>query len=120
MSTIPDFTGHELEIIHEALAERYGTPVDVERAESELRLDPDTTVLTLCPTVYWKHDNCHFVVFKCGEQRYRCQFFYRANQQYGTGIKEFDNLGDCVITLLRVQADHESQRQGTFPGTRGT
>jgi hypothetical protein len=39
--------------------------------------------------------------------RYRCQFFYSEAEQYGIGHGEYKSLGDCVVTLLQVQSDHE-------------
>jgi len=39
------------------------------------------------------------------------QFFYRIHQQYGTGIEEYDEIEDCIISLLRVQADHTRNSQ---------
>ena len=48
--------------------------------------------------------------------RFKAQFFYSEATQYGTGKDSFDNLGDCVITLLQVQADHEQQMQGIRSG----
>jgi len=39
--------------------------------------------------------------------RYRCQFFYSETELYGTGHDEYNSLGDCVLTLLQVQSDHE-------------
>jgi hypothetical protein len=49
------------------------------------------------------------VVVKTGDRRYRCQFFYRIHQMYGTGIEEYDDLTECVVTLLQVQADHHAR-----------
>ncbi len=115
MSTIPDFTESELWTVRSALRERYGRPIDPELAESEIRRDPDARELTTCPALYWKEQGCAFLIMKTAAQVFRCQFFYSVREQYGTGIEEFDDLGDCVLTLLRVQADHESRRQGTFP-----
>ena len=59
-----------------------------------------------CPAIVWMADGCNFVVFKVGDQRFRNQFFYRVNEQFGTGIDEYDNIGECVVTLIRLQADH--------------
>ena len=39
-----------------------------------------------------------------------------SSTQYGTGKESFDNLGDCVVTLLQVQADHEQQMKGIRSG----
>jgi len=112
MSTIPDFTDNELWTIRTTLKERYGAEKEVHPAETELRLDRSSTRLVSCPTVYWEDGSCHFVVFKTGDKRYRCQFFYRVHQQYGTGIEEFDDLSECVVTLLQVQADHAAEEEG--------
>ncbi len=111
MTGIPDFSDSELEVVREALAERWGRPVEVEVAEAEVRLNPHSFQLTTCPALYWEADGCHFVVVKTGSSRYRCQFYYRIRQMYGTGIEEYDDLGECVLTLLRVQADHELERR---------
>ncbi len=110
MSTIPDFTESELDVIREALQERYGIPPEIEHAESEIRLDTEDRELTNCPTVYWQARGCHFVICKTAPGRFRNQFFYSVREQYGTGITEYTDLGECVLTLLRLQADHESQR----------
>jgi hypothetical protein len=111
MSGIPDFTESELWIINTTLAERYGTPPEIQLAETEMRLDRGKTELVACPTVYWQADNCHFVVVKTGEQHYRCQFFYRIHQMYGTGVEDYDDLSECVVTLLQVQADHHAKER---------
>jgi len=49
------------------------------------------------------------VVCKVADNLYRCQFFYSETEQYGTGDDEYNSLGDCVLTLLQVQSDHERQ-----------
>lgn len=109
--TISDFNDNELWVINTTLKERYGDTQDIQLADSEIRLRPDDRTLTWCPVVYWEKEDAHFVVFKTGQERYRCQFYYRGYQQYGTGIKEFDNIGDCIVALLRTQADYEADQQ---------
>lgn len=110
MPTIPEFTDHELWIVRNALEERFGEPVEPDVAESELRLDPFSSELTPCPTLFWEMHECKFVIFKTGDKRYRCMFFYRVREQFGTGIDEYDDLTECVVTLLQVQADHERDK----------
>ena len=104
---IADFTDFELGMVARLVEQRYAKPVEIERADAELRLDPASDELSLCPTLYWSARGAHFVVFKVGESRYRSQFFYTDADHYGTGRDEYDDLSDCVLTLLRVQADHE-------------
>jgi len=116
---IPDFNSAERWVIESALKERYGRIVTIELADSELKLDPGTPVLTVCPTVFWSERGCNFLIFKTGEERYRSQFFYSEEEHYGTGREEYDELAECVGLLLKLQADHEKQRQGVQTGMTG-
>ena len=83
----------------------------------EMQLDPSNPALTACPALYWNERGAEFIVSKVGESRFRCQFMYSANEQFGTGREVFDDLLDCVVTLLRVQADHEGTRAGIVSGS---
>jgi hypothetical protein len=111
MSGIPDITDSELWVVKATLRERYGKPVEVELADVELRLDPAVPELTLCPAMVWKEQGAGFVISKVGDNRFRCQFFYSVREQYGTGKAEYDDLLECVVALLKLQADHAAQRQ---------
>lgn len=116
MTAIADFTDKETWTVEQTLRERYGRAVPIEPAESQIRLHPTDRELTICPILYWEVGNCHFVVIKSGDKRYRCQFFYRVHQQYGTGVTEYDDLAECVVSLLQAQADHERESQRTRAG----
>ena len=119
LQKIPDFNSAERWVIESALKERYGRFVQIELADSDLKLDPDAPVLTACPTVFWSERDCNFLIFKTGENRYRCQFYYSEEEQYGTSRTEYDELAECVSLLLKLQADHEKQRQGVHTGMTG-
>jgi hypothetical protein len=112
MSKVPDFTETERSIVAQTVKERFGNPVEVQAADAEVRMYPDDRELTEVPVLYWSARDCHFVIFKVAEGRYRNQFFYSVREQFGTGRDEYDDIGDCVVTLLRVQADHEAQQSG--------
>jgi hypothetical protein len=112
---IPDFSDAERQRVTSLLEQRYGRTVGMELADSELQLESEAP-LTSCPTLYWAERGAHFVVCKVGGDRYRCQFFYSDAEQFGTGRKEYNDLGDCVLALLRIQADHERARAKAFPG----
>ena len=116
MSDVPDFTDSEMQAVRDTLHERYKLDKELQLADTELRLNPDSTTLTACPTLYWEHGDCHFVLCKVGKQRYFCQFFYGRNDQYGTGQDEYNDILECVTTLLRVQADHELTRSSKDRG----
>lgn len=107
MNPLPDFTETELKVIKDTLKERYDEPVEVQCADSELRLHPGDRELTICPVVYWVVGKCHFVICKTGQTNFRCQFFYSVREEYGTGTDEYTDILDCIVTLLHVQADHE-------------
>jgi hypothetical protein len=115
-NTIPDFTDVELKLVNQTLLERYGRMVALQTADAEVQLDPESEQLTTCPVIYWEERGAHFVAFKLGPSLFKAQFFYNETTQFGTGKESFDNLGDCVITLLQVQADHEQQMQGIRSG----
>lgn len=110
MAKIPDFNKNEMWIIHDTLKQRYGKDIEVQEVDTELRLNPHSSELISCPAIYWEAGDAHFVVVKTGEGRYRCQFFYRAHQQFGTGVEEYSDLTECIVTLLQVQADHDAKR----------
>lgn len=105
----PRFTEAERKRVTALLLERYGKLVPIQLADSELQLGVDPADLSLCPTIYWSERGAHFAVFKTGESRYRCLFFYSEAEQYGTGRDEYDDLDTCALTLLQVQSDHERQ-----------
>jgi hypothetical protein len=111
MSGTPDITSSELWVVEATLKERYGKSVEVQLADVELRLDPAVPDLTLCPAMVWKEQGAGFIISKVGDNRFRCQFFYSVREQYGTGKAEYDDLLECVVDLLKLQADHEAKRQ---------
>ena len=112
MSAIPDITQSEEWIIDTTLKERYGREVERQYGDAEIRLSPSDRELTSCPVVYWQEDGCNFVIFKTGERLYRCQFFYKPYRQFSTGIREYDDLTECVVSLLQVQADQTAEERG--------
>ena len=104
-----DFSAAQQEYVANLLAQRYTKQVELQLADSEFQLDPESEVLTVCPTLYWSERGAQFVVYKADDERYRCQFFYSATEQYGTGHDDYDDIEKCVVTLLQVQSDHERQ-----------
>ncbi len=116
MTTIPDITDTEQWILRTTLRERYGRDSELQFADAEIRLHASDRELTLCPVVVWQaEDGCNFVVFKTGERRYRCQFFYKPYKQMGTGVDEYDALAECAVALLQAQADYVAEQRGDLP-----
>ena len=110
LEKIPDFYDTELWVTRQAVTESFRKQVDIQSADAELRLDPSDRELTLCPVLYWRENRARFVIFKTEEQAYRNQFFYSVRDQFGAGRNEYTDLGECVTTLLQVQADHAAKR----------
>ncbi len=119
MAQIQDFTDNEMWLIQTTLQERYGEDRELHLGDSEIRLHSADRHLTVCPVAIWEHKDCHFVVIKSGESRYRCMFYYRSFEQFGTGVDEFEDLAECVVTLLQTEADkaRESEQE---PQTNNT
>lgn len=111
MSTIPDFSADEFNVVRDTVKERFRTDIPVEPVNTELRLHKDDRELTECPALYWQVDDCHFLLAKTAESSFHCQFFYGVREQYGTGIERYDDILKCVTSLLQVQADHELRRK---------
>ncbi|MDH5764984.1 MAG: hypothetical protein OEZ38_03120 [Gammaproteobacteria bacterium] len=113
MANINDFTDTEIWTVESTLRERWGNDhsIELQYADAEIRLHPGDRETTECPVMLWSYDGCNYVIFKTGQQKYRAQFFYRGYQQYGTGVHEYDDIGDCLISLLQVQADHDRDQK---------
>ena len=111
MSGIPDFTEADLRLVDAALRERYGKTVEIQEVETEIRLMPADRELTVCPAVYWEDDSgCRFVVSKTGVDKFRSMFFWSVKDRFSTGKEEYDNLGDCLVTTLKMQEEAGRRR----------
>ncbi|MCS6786317.1 MAG: hypothetical protein NZ524_04690 [Thiobacillaceae bacterium] len=109
---IPPFSAADLNLVRAILKERYGREVEVQEVETEVRLSPADRELTLCPALFWKDEQemCAFVVARTGPSAYRAMFYYSVKDRFGTGREEYDSLGDCVVTMLKVQEEVARQR----------
>jgi hypothetical protein len=110
MSAIPDFTPEETKVVQDTLKERYGKPIEAQAVDVELRLTPNDGQVTECPAMYWENEDCHFILAKTGDSSFYSQFFYGGREQFGTGRQSYNDILDCLVTTLRVQADHELER----------
>ena len=113
MSETSDFTESELKVIEDTLAERYSKSVETEHVDIEMPSKDDEQVY-VCPAIYWEDRGCHFVLAKTGEGEFSSQFFYGPDEQFSTGKDFYDDLRDCLLSTLRVQADHELKKQGVI------
>lgn len=87
MPTIPDFNGTERPIVETTVRERFGKAVEVFVADAEIRMHEGDGELTEVP----QERECHFVIFKTADNRYRNQFVYSVKDQFGAGREEYDD-----------------------------
>lgn len=83
MGTIADFSESELWLLRSTLRERYGEELEVQLADSEMRIEAHSTQLHTCPAAYWERDKCHFIVVKTGADHYSAtpSAIHNANHQ---------------------------------------
>lgn len=112
MSSIPDITESEQWAVQTTLKERWSdSNIELQLADVEIRMYPDDRELTECPALFWQVGEANFIIIKVAEKTYRSQFYYRGYQQYGSGFKNFDDIAECVVTMLQVHADRETIRR---------
>lgn len=116
MTTVSEFDDDELNIIRFAVDFRWKTDdVELHLADVETKVTGEGNELAERPAVFWHAGNCNFVLIKLGARRYRGSFFYEPGEQFGTDVPYYDDINACVMSLLRLQADHASIRTGAYP-----
>lgn len=111
MSSIVDITETEQWAVSTTLKERWPElNIELQLADVEIRMHPNERELTECPAIFWQVDEASFIIIKVADRVYRAQFYYRGYQQYGSGGKDFDDIAECLVTMLQVHADRESAR----------
>lgn len=103
-------TDTERGIVRQVVNGHYDREVVIQDVKTGIRLHVDDRALTPCPGFYWNEHGGHFVLSKTGDSRYRSLFFCRFRDHFGSGREEYDDIGDCAIMLLKMQADEEVQR----------
>lgn len=99
-----DFSKAEIKIINQAINTRW-KKMDLHLADIEITRSSKDKQTTLCPAVVWETKDCTFVVVKVDESVYKSVFYYLATKQIDTGVNEYNDLADCVMTLMKVQAN---------------
>lgn len=118
MTAVPDITDSEQWVSKTTLRARYGRDLEYRHRACACagRLHPSDRGLTSCPTIHWQSDDGDtFGIFKRGERKYRCQFFYKPYEQMGIGTDEYDDLAGCAGAPLQAQADHAAGQRGDLP-----
>jgi len=116
MSDLPAFSASDIQLVQATIKERFGHEAEIKEAETEIRLTAGDRELTVCPALFWIVGDCAFVVSRTGPAAFRAMFYYSVKERFGTGQEEYDNLGDCVITLLKVQEEQDAKRRSETAG----
>jgi len=113
--TIPEFSASDIKLVQATLKERFGAAVvdkvEIKEVETEIRLSQADRELTECPALFWIVGDCAFVLSRTGPAEYRAMFYYSVKDRFGTGKETYDNLGDCLISLLKVQEEEDAKRR---------
>jgi len=108
---IKDFSDTDSWTVQQTLDERWGKGnTEIQLADVEVRLRSNDRELSVCPAFFWEYQDSHFIIFKIGRSTYKTQFYYKGRDQYGTSMPSFDNILDCVVTVLQVHADLERDK----------
>ncbi len=103
---IPDFTDNKLWVVRSTLKERYGKEVEPQYADTEVMLGDGVEGMTWYPTLFWSAWGANFAIVKTGPKRYKAYFYFHPEHQLGTGIDSYDEIGECVVSALQVEADY--------------
>ena len=101
-SHIPDFTDSELWVVRNTLKERYGKEVEPQLADTEVMLDGAGMVW--CPALSWSARGANFFIVKTAASRYKAYFYFHPEHQLGNGIDSYDDIAECVVSVLQVEA----------------
>lgn len=116
---ISDYTDEQLNAVQALINSRYGEETELHLGDSEVQIEPQIKVVTVCPVIFWNARNCNFVIFKTGQDQYRAQYYYTPHDQASTQQVFFTAVEDCVKAVLREQSDHERESGGIASGATG-
>jgi len=117
--TIPDFSGADIDLIEQPLALRYEERVETHFADSELKLDADSQILTSCPTIFWQARGCNFVVLRTAPDRFRCEFSTIQANSLGLDTPSTLTSRRVLGPFYRCSLTHEREHQGVRSETTG-
>jgi hypothetical protein len=98
-----DFSLFETNIVKDTVCERWNN-VDIQLADVEVSRT-STSQSTPYPALVWEASKCTFVVIKVDEAAYKCIFYYLGTQRFDTGVNEYEDLKECVVSIMKVQAN---------------
>ena len=80
--------------------------VDVQLVDVDVTLSDTTKGNIECPAYYWEYAEYHFLLMKTGKNKFRPQFFFQDTEEVEAETLEFDDVAECTMALLQLQANH--------------
>lgn len=100
-----NFTQSEIDATKKLVDERWKDKnITVHLADIDYTKEEEETVQAY-PALVWEDKNTTFIVLKMGMLTYKSFFYYLKNKRYDTGILEYNDLQECVTSLMQSQAD---------------
>ena len=107
MTDTADFSNQEKLAIRTTLAKRWkSNEIDIQLVDVDVSLSDSALDSIKCPAFYWELDEYRFLLMKTGENKYRPQFFYQDSEEVAAETLEFDDVAECTMALLQLQANH--------------
>ncbi len=98
-----DFSLLEINLAKNLVNDRW-RDVKIELADVEVSRSSKSESLPY-PALVWEASKCTFVVIKVDESAYKCIFYYLGTQRFDTGVNEYEDLHDCVLSIMKLQAN---------------
>lgn len=112
MSGIPHITFSEEWVAKTSSKERFRRGIEPQHAVAGGRSSASDREPTAWPVIFRQAVDGNLVVFKTGDRKYRRQFFYKPYPQFGTGVREYDDLTERTVALRQAQADQTAEERG--------
>lgn len=107
MSDSVSFTDKEQLQVRSVLRKRWDKgEVSIQIVDVDMRVADSEEENTECPAIYWDASDYHFLLMKVAENKFRPQFFYQDSEEAGAVELEFDDIAECAMALLKMQANH--------------
>ena len=112
MALIRDISATKKWLIENTLRQRYGEKVESQPADAGTGQQTSDRELSGSPAIDREREGCHFTIPGSGDENSRARFSCKGHQQYDTGVREYDDLGESA-SLLQAEADRETAGRDT-------
>ena len=100
-----DFTASEIKLTQELIDNRWrDAKVSINLADIDFTKTGEDNAKSY-PAMVWEDKSTTFVILKMAAFNYKSFFYYLHDKRFDTGVDIYENLHECVDTLLKAQAD---------------